>query len=161
MGAKAYFLTWTTYGTWLPGDVRGWVDRHRKHGEIVDPPDHKREEAARGAMKDEAVLLDETLRETARKAMMATAAYCGWLVHAMEVRSNHVHVVVTAADKPVGEVMRVLKAYASRELNKTYPGRQARWWTREGSKRMLFTDEALSAAIQYVKNQDAAWMKGY
>jgi hypothetical protein len=23
----AYFLTWTTYGTWLPGDERGWVER--------------------------------------------------------------------------------------------------------------------------------------
>jgi len=23
----AYFLTWTTYGTWLPGDERGWVRR--------------------------------------------------------------------------------------------------------------------------------------
>ncbi|MCA9109357.1 MAG: hypothetical protein KDA52_05390 [Planctomycetaceae bacterium] len=22
----AFFLTWTTYGTWLPGDERGWVD---------------------------------------------------------------------------------------------------------------------------------------
>lgn len=21
----AFFLTWTTYGTWLPGDERGWV----------------------------------------------------------------------------------------------------------------------------------------
>jgi hypothetical protein len=21
----AYFLTWTTYGSWLPGDQRGWV----------------------------------------------------------------------------------------------------------------------------------------
>ena len=20
----AYFITWTTYGTWLPGDERGW-----------------------------------------------------------------------------------------------------------------------------------------
>ena len=23
----AYYLTWTTYGTWLPGDERGWVWR--------------------------------------------------------------------------------------------------------------------------------------
>jgi hypothetical protein len=24
-----YFLTWVTYGTWLPGDPRGWVEfRH-------------------------------------------------------------------------------------------------------------------------------------
>ena len=22
----AYFLTWTTYGTWLPGDERGWIE---------------------------------------------------------------------------------------------------------------------------------------
>jgi hypothetical protein len=21
-----YFLTWVTYGTWLPGDARGWVE---------------------------------------------------------------------------------------------------------------------------------------
>jgi hypothetical protein len=27
----AYFLTWTTYGSWLPGDERGWVE---KSGEI-------------------------------------------------------------------------------------------------------------------------------
>jgi len=24
----AYFITWTTYGTWLPGDERCWVDKH-------------------------------------------------------------------------------------------------------------------------------------
>ncbi|MFO0815355.1 MAG: hypothetical protein U0796_19240 [Gemmatales bacterium] len=22
----AYFITWTTYGTWMPGDERGWHD---------------------------------------------------------------------------------------------------------------------------------------
>ena len=27
----AYFLTWTTYGSWLPGDERNWVD---KRGEL-------------------------------------------------------------------------------------------------------------------------------
>lgn len=23
----ALFLTWTTYGSWLPGDERGWVEK--------------------------------------------------------------------------------------------------------------------------------------
>ena len=23
----AWFITWTTYGTWLPGDDRGWTER--------------------------------------------------------------------------------------------------------------------------------------
>jgi hypothetical protein len=30
----AYFLTWPTYGTWLPGDERGWVQY--RHG--LQPP---------------------------------------------------------------------------------------------------------------------------
>ena len=25
----AYFLTWSTYGTWLPGDERGWIEHER------------------------------------------------------------------------------------------------------------------------------------
>jgi hypothetical protein len=23
----AYFISWTTYGSWLPGDERGWVEK--------------------------------------------------------------------------------------------------------------------------------------
>src|SRR2546430_11024925 len=32
----AYHITWTTYGTWLPGDDRGWV---KKGSSAVQPPD--------------------------------------------------------------------------------------------------------------------------
>lgn len=159
MGVKAYFLTWTTYGTWLPGNLRGWVDRHRTHGEVVEPPDPKREAAARQAMMGEPAVLDQKLREIASSAMVETAAYCGWTVHAMDVRSNHVHVVVTAADRPPGDVMRMLKVYASRAMNRIAPGHNGRWWTRQGSKRNLFTDDAVAAAVRYVRNQDTAWMK--
>ena len=32
----AFFLTWSTYGTWLPGDARGWVEY--QHGfQLPDP----------------------------------------------------------------------------------------------------------------------------
>ena len=158
MGAKAYFLTWTTYGTWLPGDSRGWVDRRRRHGEVVEPPDPQREATARRAMKEEPVTLDAGLRRVVHKAMLDTAAYRGWFVHALEVRSNHVHVVATAEDKAAEEVMRVLKAYASRALSKARPERTGRWWTRQGSKRNLFTDKALAAAIRYVQKQGAVRM---
>jgi hypothetical protein len=54
----AYFLTWTTYGTWLPGDSRGWVNRHRKGGVIVEAPCPALESYARGLMKDPPVVLD-------------------------------------------------------------------------------------------------------
>jgi hypothetical protein len=40
---KVYFLTWTTYGTWLPGDGRGSVDRdHNVPGTPFVEPDPAR-----------------------------------------------------------------------------------------------------------------------
>jgi REP element-mobilizing transposase RayT len=159
MGAKAYFLTWTTYGTWLPGDARGWVDRHRTHGEIVECPDPDREATARQIMKHEPVILDANLREVARHSLLDTATHYGWSVHALEVRSNHVHVVVTAGDKTPGEVTRLFKRYASCALSQSSPNHDGRWWTRQGSKRILNNDESFYAAIRYVENQDTAWMK--
>ncbi len=31
-----YFLTWVTYGTWLPGDERGWVE-YQRGWKLPDP----------------------------------------------------------------------------------------------------------------------------
>jgi hypothetical protein len=39
----AYFLTFRTYGSWLPGDPRGWVDRQRNvPGTTYEAPDPER-----------------------------------------------------------------------------------------------------------------------
>ncbi len=159
MGALAYFLSWSTYGTWLPGDARGWVDRHRSHGEVVDAPDPAREAYARKLMRGKPVRFDRSLRAIVRESLEETARYRGWRVHFLDVRSNHVHIVVSAGETPAGEVMRVLKAYASRKLNRLLPARVGPWWTRQGSKRFLFTDEDVAHAVWYVQNQDITWMK--
>jgi REP element-mobilizing transposase RayT len=154
-----YFLTWTTYGTWLPGDSRGWVDKNRTHGEVIDAPDPIREEGADAIMHDDAVILEPRRRTIARKAMMETAAHRGWTIHELAVRSNHAHVVVTAGDVSAGRAMGILKSFASRELNKTVDVPRRTWWTRRGSKRRLYTQEALHRAIRYVRHQDTSWKK--
>ena len=159
MPAKAYFLTWTTYGTWLPGDARGWVDRRRRHGEVVEAPDPEREATAREAMRGEPVKLDPELRALVREALLDSAGRRDWSVHALQVRSNHVHVVLSAGDTPPGRVLGILKAYASRALNRARPGAWPRWWTRQGSKRSLFTDEVVARAVRYVQSQDESWRK--
>ena len=46
----AYFLTWPTYGTWLPGDERGWTAYHGGW-RLPDPP---RKLAARARMSEDA-----------------------------------------------------------------------------------------------------------
>ncbi|MCY2931629.1 MAG: transposase [Planctomycetota bacterium] len=150
-----YFLTWTTYGTWLPGDARGWIDEHRVHGDVVEPPNPALEAQARELMKEPPAILDPPSRTIAEEAMRAACEEFGWTIRAMEVRSNHVHVVVTASDSSPGKVMGVMKARATKALN-LHPasGARERWWTKDGSKRLLTSPAALTAAIRYVENQD-------
>ena len=44
----AFFITWTTYGTWLPGDDRGWVKWHQGH----QPRDKRLRRAAEKLLRD-------------------------------------------------------------------------------------------------------------
>jgi hypothetical protein len=70
-----------------------------------------------------------------------------WAAH---VRSLHVHVVVTGGTTPE-KVMNDLKAYASRALNETEPGKAGRKrWTRHGSTRYVNEAGHLERVIRYV-----------
>jgi len=157
-----YLLTWTSYGTWLPGDRRGWVDRRAAGpGFPYQEPDPKREDRARNAMSEPPVLLDKPARQVVDAAIRRTCAYRGWIVHALNVRSNHAHIVVSPGDLSPGATMKVLKAYASRALNEALATRgRKHWWTSSGSTKYLNSESSLFAAIRYVQEQDKAWMKG-
>jgi len=148
----AYFLTWTTYGTWLPGDARRWVHKRGSAEVAYQNPDGRREETARKLMRGEAVVLGETSRRLAEKTIRDTCDVKGWTLHALNVRSNHIHVVLTAPAHAPEKVMASLKAWASRTLNEAV-GRQARWWTRHGSTRYLKSEQAVRGAVEYVRNQ--------
>ena len=108
----AFFLTWTTYGTWLPGDARGWVE-YRNGFQLPDPI-LELECAAR--MTEDACRLGPHQRERVHKQLAETCKYKGWRLHAVNCRSNHVHVVLSSTAHP--KVIREqLKAWCSRRLN--------------------------------------------
>ncbi len=48
MSPIAFHIIWTTYGTWLPGDARGWIDK-KKTG--IQEPDPVKELEARDLAK--------------------------------------------------------------------------------------------------------------
>ena len=103
------------------------------------------------------VLLDHTMWAAVETCMVHACRELGWTLHAVAVRSNHVHVVVSPIDTTPGKAMGVLKARATKALNAF--GRRERWWTRDGSKRILHSERALIAAVQYVNHQDDSWGK--
>jgi REP element-mobilizing transposase RayT len=154
MSELAYHITWTTYGTWLSGDARGWV----KWGEGgVKPPDPEREREARERMVESAAVLTDQQRTLVEQTIRDHCRIRGWLLHAVNARSNHVHVVVTADCDP-DEVMNQLKAWCSRKLSdaaglvRTVGKKAGRrhWFTEGGDKKRIDNEEYLENAISYV-----------
>ena len=153
--ALAYFLTWPTYGTWLPGDQRGWV----KRGEGFQLPDSVRELDAQALMTEDACLLDDEQRRLVEGTIADHCRIRGWHLHVVNCRTNHVHVVVTA-DRDPDTVRDQFKAWCTRKLKaleqaRTGPGNigasiRENWWAERGSGRYLGDEESLEAAIQYV-----------
>jgi len=153
-----YFLTWPTYGTWLPGDERGWVKRH--HGFQLPDPVTELEAAAR--MTDQACRLDDEQRRLVEATIVEHCQIRSWTLHAVNCRSNHVHVVITASAHP-DEVRKELKALCTRKLKELNVRRAAgsvpqaccgrdKWWAQRGSQRYINDEHGLEAAIQYVRD---------
>src|SRR5574339_612080 len=88
----ACFITWTTYGSWLPGDHRGW--RKWKQGEQQPKP--RLEKWCQERMNEAPVVLNETQREKVEGVCRRHSEIRGWQLHAISARSNHVHLAVTA-----------------------------------------------------------------
>ncbi|KAA5542146.1 hypothetical protein FYK55_15160 [Roseiconus nitratireducens] len=140
------FITWTTYGTWLPGDYRGW--RKRKTGE--QPPQPLLADWCRNRLKEPAVFLDPRQRIAVNDRIRQHAAIRNWELHAVSVRSNHVHVVVTACVTPK-RVRDQFKANATTALRRMRdPMTRQRVWTKGGDIILIDRDDDLQRAVTYV-----------
>ena len=150
----AYLITFTTYGTWLHGDPRGSVDlEHNVPDTPYLDPNPRRLTWERGHARRAPLVLDAVARPLVEAAVLDVCSHRDWTLHAVNVRTNHVHVVVSAPVRPEG-VLHDLKAYATRVLRQ--PGRIAKHltpWTAGGSTRYLWDRAAVTAACAYVGDQ--------
>lgn len=149
--ALAYLITFTTFGTWLHGDRRGSVDLdHNTPGAPFLDAAPRRVRWERVNARQAPVILDATAREIVRAAIVGVCLYRGWSLHALNVRTNHLHAVVSAAAPPES-VMHDFKAYATRALRQK--GRAADGaspWTAGGSTRYLWKARDVETACHYV-----------
>ena len=81
-----------------------------------------------------------------------TCAVRGWALHAVNCRSNHVHVVVTADVANPKKIRSDLKARATRALKAKFDSSRENWWAERGSIRYINKDDDLEAAILYVRD---------
>ena len=141
----AYFITWTTFGTWLPGDERGW----QKWGVGgIQPPNEIFREAARSKLKEAEFALSVQDRKIVELTIEKHCEIRNWTLHQVNARSNHVHVIVTAPGFNPKAVRDQFKAWCTRKLKASHSNRQ-RFWTEGASCRYIQHEEDLDAAIEY------------
>jgi REP element-mobilizing transposase RayT len=157
----AYFITFSTYGTRLHGDARGSVDRRgNRPGTRTSSYDERRWEAERAALKTPPVELGARQREAVATAIHGVARHRDWTVHALNVRTNHVHVVVSAPVEPE-PVMDTFKRWATRRLRDgglVAPIGDV--WSRHGSTRWVWNDESVTAVVDYIHFGQGDWIDG-
>jgi REP element-mobilizing transposase RayT len=108
-------------------------------------------------MAEPAVRLTSEQRAVVERTIRRHCKIRGWRLHALNVRSTHVHVVVSADRRP-NVVMVQLKAWCSRKLSdfadlkgKVAARAGRRRWSTEGGDVEIITDECyVHNAVEYV-----------
>jgi REP element-mobilizing transposase RayT len=138
-----YMVTWTTYGTWLQGDKRRYV----QDGKIL-PTNTGLENANKRLQKYDIVRLTSIQKKVVDNAILKEAERIGQKVFALAVCSNHVHLVVGKQNESIESAISRYKNVATAALKKT--GLMKRVWTRGFDKQFCFNDAALEKRIKYV-----------
>jgi REP element-mobilizing transposase RayT len=159
---RHWLITWTAYGTWLPGARAGFVSKirdeqgkqviHNVPGTPFDADMPELEAAARAQMKGSRVHLDKSAAEALIQQYQETARIRGWELEAASVMDNHTHIVVSVPDDPDPQsILETFKSWATRAVKKLRPlPPNGTFWTEKGSKRKLPDDAALRNAVIYV-----------
>ena len=142
-----YMITFTTFGTWLQGDRRGYV----KDGKI-HPKNKNLEQANMQSQSQDAVLLTTNQQITARKAILDEAAAQHQRILALAINSNHVHIVAENTSKPINEMVAYYKKAVRLALKAT--GHSGKLWTKGYDKRFCFDKTTLAQKVKYVQNHN-------
>jgi len=174
---RAYHCIITTYGFWLPNDLRGsWSDWVRQwelvaHGKATKvetrrsvakrPHDWQERLAAKGALRYPEV------RFTGRQALAVGTGFkraimeSGYIVHACSILPQHVHLVVARCARRAEQIVAHLKARATQQLAaeglhplagcRQADGTVPSPWARNGWPVFLESDRHIVEAINYVE----------
>jgi REP element-mobilizing transposase RayT len=161
VAAVAYLLTFTTYGTRLPGSEKGSVGiKNRIPGSPMLPRDPGREAHWRSRLTEPPLVLDGEARLLTLQAMLGVCAHRLWIAYGIHVRTNHVHAVV-GGDASPERMLFDFKAYATRAIRSETAAYRRRYWTDHGSTRYLWNEASCKAAIEYVLNGQGVKMACY
>jgi REP element-mobilizing transposase RayT len=142
-----YMITWTTYGTWLQGDERGYV----KNGQTY-PGNKTIMQRNKKSQSKEMVKLSRNQQQIVRKAIIEEAELQKQRIYALSVQSNHIHIVAEYTPQPISNMVAYYKKSARLALKTT--GHNGKVWTRGYDTRFCFDRTALKQRIKYVQDHN-------
>jgi hypothetical protein len=143
-------ITSTTYGTWLRGDRRGWID----DGQLM-APDPELEAADRGRLKHPPFVFEKSqLLDVGRIIGRSLVTRLNAPVLALHVGAWHFHLVVGVQPADVPAVVKCAKDAVRFQLRPSRP-----IWTADYDKRFCFDDASLRRRVRYVQrhNEQLGW----
>ena len=143
-GMIGFMATWTTYGTWLQGDRRGYV----KNGTIREA-NAELERSNQELLKHDKIKIPKSLRKTVENAILREAEEIGQKIYAIARCSNHVHIVVESTGERCGYSVGRFKKAATNTLRKY--GFANKVWTKGFDKRYCYNQRELETRIKYVQ----------
>jgi hypothetical protein len=142
-----YLITWTTYGSWLQGDKRGYV----KNGKTY-PSKPSLFESNSQRLSKEAVKLAKEHRQIVTNAILNKAVQLNQKIYALAVTSKHIHIVADYIHRPIGRVVSHYKNASQIALRKA--GLCGKIWTKGFDKRYCFDGQSLRNRINYVESHN-------
>lgn len=140
-------ITSTTYGTWLRGDRRGWID----DGKLMPSlPWLEANDRTRMAHEPYLFVRDE-LHAIGQMIGDSLSSRLGVLIFALHVGTWHVHLVVGATHHHIADVTCCMKDAVRYGLRAGRP-----IWTTDYDKRFCFDEQSLAARIRYVERHNEA-----
>ena len=148
----AYLITFRTYGTWLHGDQRGSVNRFRNGYRTRRLPP-KKDWLAKNTerLRRSPVKLNARQRASVKAVIQEVCKHKGWALIAINVRTNHVHLVVAIGEDKPSAALNAFKAYATKRMRG-----DGNWvdeatpWVDKGSQRYLWNERSVERAVDYV-----------
>src|SRR5437667_2099297 len=131
----AYLITFRCYGTWLHGDERGSYRRNYRllSGVSYIPPGPGLQSAERQQIKHTPIRLNKRKRAIVEQAVREVCKHRRFAMRAINVRTNHVHSVVSASRYPE-PILDAFKSYSTRALRAAgLLGADVKPWARHGS----------------------------
>jgi len=160
-----YHVIGNTYGTWLPGDPRGWRSRH--HGEHVDG-DYKRpppcglydglHQNAEALKKRGAVILSPRDRQRAGMAMVEMLIHQEGEILSLSMDGVHFHLLGRFGSSPIRDVVGRAKKHAYHVLRAS--GHVGEVWAKRCDTRPIRNREHQVNTYHYVLDhvQVGAWV---